>query len=170
MTEQNQARKQLLKELIETQNALEKGLETQDEMIKRFQALSADGDLFVQIIDHFPYAIAVFAKDGMLEVANDALLAAIGIEDAKLAINKFNIFAHSLHVEMIKVIKRVLTGETVFLYGMKDALKTFDKIPKKTKPCAEAAQDIICFPITGEGGAVSHAVAVLIGCADQANA
>lgn len=152
MTEQNQARKQLLKELIETQNALEKGLETQDEMIKRFQALSADGDLFVQIIDHFPYAIAVFAKDGMLEVANDALLAAIGIEDAKLAINKFNIFAHSLHVEMIKVIKRVLTGETVFLYGMKDALKTFDKIPKKQSHAPKLLRISFAFPSPAKAG------------------
>ena len=43
-------------------------------MIKRFEALASQEDLFVKVMDYFPYPIMVFSPDGILEMANKTCL------------------------------------------------------------------------------------------------
>ncbi len=160
----SEIRIQLLKDLVEAQKVLEEKLETQDQMIKRFQALTANEGLFVQIIDYFPYPIAVFSSNGMLEVVNNALLAEVGVSDRKMLVNRLNIFSYSSDIAagISDAIKRVLAGETIFLFDLKDTLKTLGESYGITGRGLPACQDAIFFPITDNDGKVCNAVAVLI--------
>ncbi|NLV35412.1 MAG: hypothetical protein GXY17_01895, partial [Clostridiaceae bacterium] len=56
----DKTKEQLLEELSEVQKMLEEKTETQGKMIKRFQMLVSNEALFSQIIDFFPYPIAIF--------------------------------------------------------------------------------------------------------------
>ncbi len=64
-------------------------------------------------------------------------------------------------------IKRVLAGETVFLFDLKDTLKTFSQSYGMIGRGIPACQDAIFFPITDNDGKVCYAVAVLISQQDS---
>lgn len=157
-------KEQLLKELIEAQKALEERVETQEQMIKRFQVITSYEDLFVRIIDYFPYPIMVFSPDGTLEMVNNALLNETGIKNADAVVNKYNIFGHSTAADtgIQHATKRTLSGETVFLFDLKDPLSilgSFFAAAYKNKP---DCYDMVFFPIKNNGDQIHHAVVVLI--------
>ncbi|NLC08335.1 MAG: hypothetical protein GX755_10315 [Syntrophomonadaceae bacterium] len=157
-------KRQLLKELIETQKAIEEKLEAQDQMIKRFQVLIADGDLFARIIDYFPYPIAVFLPDGLLRMVNRMLLAAADLSDSQGIVGKYNVFSHSSHLEngIAEAIKRALAGETVFLSQHQSPLMSLGRAVGTTDRAIADRQDAVVFPLTDNNGVISHAVVVLI--------
>lgn len=162
MIEPSDVKRQLLKELIETQKAIEKKLETQDRMIKRFQRLSNNGDLFVQIIDYFPYPIAVFLPDGLLKLVNHALLTAANLSSNEAIVGRYNIFGHPAPKEtaISKAVKLALTGETVYLFDLKSPLKSFTG--QTTREGISGHHDAVFFPLSDHKGRISHAVVVLI--------
>lgn len=162
MIEPSDVKRQLLKELIETQKAIEKKLETQDRLIKRFQRLSTNGDLFVQIIDYFPYPIAVFLPDGLLKLVNHALLTAANLSSNEAIVGRYNIFGSPAPTEtgITKAVKRALTGETVYLFDLKSPLKSFTG--QTTNEGIPGHHDAVVFPVSDHNEEISHAVVVLI--------
>jgi len=56
-------KEQLLEELSEVQKMLEERTETQGQMIRKFQMLMVNEGLFSQVIDFFPYPIAIFTSE-----------------------------------------------------------------------------------------------------------
>ncbi len=155
-------RQLLLQELIKTQKYIEKELDMQDQKIKEFQRLSAYGDLIVQIIEYFPYPIAVFLTDGLLKIVNRMLLTAANLSGSKDIVGKYNIFSNPACMEtgIPKAIKRALTGETVYLFDLKFPLKSLTG--QTTGGDIQGLYDAVIFPITDHNGKTSHAVAVLI--------
>ncbi len=122
------SKKQLLEELIQAQKALEEKVETQDQMIKRFEALASQEDLFVKVMDYFPYPIMVFSPDGILEMANKTLLTETGIKDIETAIN----ISDTLGCCKIRLILRRFTS---FLSGGPTGMERpmcFTALPKVT--------------------------------------
>lgn len=162
--ESNDVKRQLLQELMETQKAIEEKLAAQDQMIKRFQTLIANGDLLAQIIDYFPYPIAVFLPNGRLRMVNHTLLAAANLCDGEGIVGKYNVFSHSSHPEneISAAIKRALAGETVFLSDRESPLMILGKTGQTTGSGLTGRQEAIVFPVTDNNGAISHAVVVLI--------
>ena len=157
-------KQQLFNELIETQKALEERLKTQEQMIKKFQTLTANEDLLVRIIDYFPYPIAVFSSDGILELVNYALLNEVNVSERETIVNRYNVFYDSSDTAAVltNAIKRVLAGETVFLFDLKDTLKCLVEAYGITDKGIPVCQDGIFFPITDNNGKVCHVVIVLI--------
>lgn len=68
----DKTKEQLLEELSEVQKMLEERTEAQGQMIKKFQTLIAHEGLFSQVIDFFPYPIAIFTPDYTLTLVNKA--------------------------------------------------------------------------------------------------
>jgi PAS domain-containing protein len=157
-------KRQLLNELIETQKAIEEKLAAQDQMIKRFKALIANGDLLAQIIDYFPYPMAVFLPNGLLRMVNHTLLAAAGLSDSEDIVGKYNVFRHSSHLEnwIAEAIKRALAGETIFLSNREAPPMSFGEAGKPTNRGITIYQEAVVFPLMDNNGTISHAVVVLI--------
>ena len=65
-------KEQMLEELSEAQKMLEKKTEIHGRMIKKLQMLIANEGLFSQIIDYFPYPIAIFSPQYTLVMVNKA--------------------------------------------------------------------------------------------------
>lgn len=162
MIEPSEVKRQLLQELLETQKAIEKKLETQDQMIKRFQFLSANGDLFIQIIDYFPYPIAVFLPDGLLKLVNHTLLTAANLSSSEAIVGKYNLFSQpaSMETGISKAVKRALTGETIYLFDLKSPLKSFTG--QTTSEGIPGYHDAVVFPVSDHNEEIRHAVVVLI--------
>jgi PAS domain-containing protein len=68
-------KEQLLEELAEVQKMLEEKTEIQGHMIRKFQLLIENEGLFSQIIDFFPYPIAIFTPQHTLTMVNKAFAA-----------------------------------------------------------------------------------------------
>lgn len=158
------AKRQLLNELMETQKAMEEKLAVQDQMIKRFQRLIANGDLLAQIIDYFPYPIAVFLADGRLRIVNHTLLAAANLSDSEDIVGKYNVFSHSSSLEnwIPEAIKRALAGETICLSNREAPLMSFGEAGQPTGRGITIHQEVVVFPLMDSNGTISHAVVVLI--------
>jgi len=158
------AKRQLLNELMETQKAMEEKLAVQDQMIKRFHRLIANGDLLTQIIDYFPYPIAVFLPDGRLRIVNHTLLAAANLSDSEDIVGKYNVFSHSSSLEnwIPEAIKRALAGETIFLSNREAPLMSFGEAGQPTGRGITIHQEAVVFPLMDSNGTISHAVVVLI--------
>jgi hypothetical protein len=71
----DKTKEQLLEELTEVQKMLEERTEIQGQMIRKFQLLIANEGLFSQIIDFFPYPIAIFTPQYTLTMVNTAFAA-----------------------------------------------------------------------------------------------
>lgn len=158
------AKRQLLHELMETQKAIKEKLAVQDQMIKRFQELVAKGDLLAQIIDYFPFPMAVFSSDGRLRMVNHTLLAAANLSDSEDIVGKYNVFSHSSYLEnwIAEAIKRALAGETIFLTNHEAPLMSFGETGQPTGRGITIHQETVVFPLMDNNGTISHAVVVLI--------
>jgi AraC family transcriptional regulator len=158
------SKKQLLEELIQAQKALEERVETQDQMIKRFESLASQEDFFVKVMNYFPYPIMVFSPDGKLETVNNTLLTETGIKNIETAINTLGAldFCFPEKTKAQEAMKRALSGETVFLYDVKDPLETLKNEPGVMKKEISGFYDIVLFPIKQNGDKASHVVVMLM--------
>ncbi|NYB73435.1 hypothetical protein HZF24_04710 [Sedimentibacter hydroxybenzoicus DSM 7310] len=154
-------KEQLLSELLVLQKELEKKVQHQDQMIRRFQMLTANESLFSQIIDFCPYPIAVFTPQGVLETVNDAFSAATGADGEELGDRKLSIYdCISNNVELDSAIRQVFAGKNQFLDNLKNPLTGFEGLKKKTELPLKGYRKAIIFPIPAEGGLIMHGVAV----------
>lgn len=154
-------KEQLLSELLKLQKELEKKVQYQDQMIKRFQMLTANEVLFSQIIDFCPYPIAVFTPQGILETINNAFADETGADVEKLGTGKLSIYdCISNDVELVNAIRLTFKGKTQFLDGLKNPLTRFDEIIQKTDLTSKYYHKAIIFPIPAEEGLIMHGVAV----------
>lgn len=158
------SKKQLLEELIQAQKALEEKVETQDQMIKRFESLASQEDFFVKVMDYFPYPIMVFSPDGMLKMVNNTLLTETGIKDIETAVNKLGPLGccYPVGTKVKEAMKRALSGETVFLYDIKDPLETLKNEFGVLNKNISGFYDIVLFPIKQNGDKAFHAVVMLM--------
>lgn len=156
-------RDQLLSEMLEVQKLLKEKVEHQDQMIRRFQMLTANEGLFSQIIDYCPYPIAVFTPQGILEAANTAFATGTGVSSKEVEDGRRNIFkCISIDVRLNNAIKQAFAGKTSFLESLKNPLSGSPEIKQKNKPKSKNYEKAIIFPISSDGGGVTHGVAIFI--------
>ena len=154
-------KEQLLSELQELQKELEEKVQYHDQMIRRFQMLTANEGLFSQIIDFCPYPIAVFTPQGILETVNNAFTAETGANSEDLGAGRLNIYhCISDNVALTSAIRQVFAGETCFLDDLKYPLFKFLEQKRKKNSASKNYRKAIVFPIPAEDGLVMHSVAV----------
>ena len=110
----DKTKEKLLEELLNVQKMLEERTETQGQMIKRFQRLVANEGLFSQVIDFFPYPIAIFTPEYSLTLVNKAFEAETKTQVS--AVQKdVRILPYKIdNVQLVTGITRVFDGETSF--------------------------------------------------------
>lgn len=154
-------KQQLLSELLELQKELEAKVQYHEQMIRRFQMLTANEGLFSQIIDYCPYPIAVFTPQGVLETVNDAFAAETGANPEDLGAGRLNIYhCISDDIALTSAIRQAFAGETCFLDDLKNPLISFSEGKRKRDSTTKEYRKAIVFPIPAEDGLVMHSVAV----------
>ena len=154
-------KEQLLTELLELQKELEEKVQYHDQMIRRFQMLTANEGLFSQIIDFCPYPIAVFTTQGILETVNNSFAAETGANPEDLGAGRLNIYhCISDNVALTSAIRQAFAGETCFLDDLKYPLVRFPKQKTRKDSTSKNYHKAIVFPISAEDGLVIHSVAV----------
>lgn len=154
-------KEQLLSELRELQKELEEKVQYHDQMIRRFQVLTANEGLFSQIIDFCPYPIAIFTPHGILEMFNNAFAAATGANPEDLGAGRLNIYrCISDDIALTSAIRLAFVGETCFLDDLKNPLISFSEGKRKKDSTTKNYRKAIVFPIPAEDGLVMHSAAV----------
>lgn len=154
-------KEQLLSELLALQKELEEKVQVHDQMIRRFQMLTANEGLFSQIIDFCPYPIAVFTPQGILETVNDAFAEETGVNMEDPASGRLNIYrCISDDIALTSAIRQSFTGETCFLDDLKHPLIRLSGEKREKDSVIKDYRKAIIFPIPAEDGLVMHSVAV----------
>ena len=109
-------KEQLLEELSEVQKMLEERTETQGQMIRKFQMLMVNEGLFSQVIDFFPYPMAIFTPQYTLAVVNKAFMAETETPAKNLEKGDIRILQYKIEDAQLAVaVSRVFAGDTILL-------------------------------------------------------
>ena len=159
----DQAKEQLLEELTKVQKMLEERTETQGRMIRKFQMLSENEGLFSQIIDFFPYPLAIFTPQYTLAMANKAFAAEIKTRVRSPEKGAVRILKHRIDdMRLAAAIKRVFAGDTVFLEDVKNSFSMFAGIGKQDARQLDHFNKVILFPVPADHAEVTHGVIVFM--------
>ena len=157
-------KEQLLQELMDFQKVLEEKLETQDRMIKKFQMLIANEALFFQIIDYFPYPVAVFTQMRQLVAANNAFITETSLCKMDLEKGTYSILRKKSidNYQIYNAVEQVFSGQTTFINELNNSLSLFFEYEQQHRtplfPCKNAA----FFPVRDDNDFITHGVAVFL--------
>ena len=111
------------------------------------QDLMNNGSLFSEVAKRFPYPLIFYNRDGEVEMANDKLLSAVGLNDEDIKSGKISIL-NSSNEKLVEAMMLVFRRETTVVNGLKEPLDMFclSKSPADTGDykCA------IAFPYIGD--------------------
>jgi len=156
----DKTKEQLLKELFEVQMMLEKRTEIQGQMIRKFQLLIENEGLFSQIIDFFPYPIAIFTPEYTLTMVNKAFEAETKInqENGEIRILQYKIS----DMRLSAAFTRVFAGETFFLEDLKEPFSMFSGITTQSELKSGRFNKTVIFPVPADGDKITHGVIVFM--------
>jgi len=156
-------KEQLLKELSEVQKMLEERTETQGQMIKRFQTLIENEGLFSQIINFFPYPLAIFTPQYTVVMVNKALA-----EDTKTRVmypekGAIRILQHKINdMRLAAAITGVFAGNTFFLEDLKNPFSMFSGITQQRAAEPDRFNRSVIFPVPADDAKITHGVIVFM--------
>jgi AraC family transcriptional regulator len=137
----------------------------QRSLIKSFQSLLEEQELFAKIIELFPYPIQIFSRDGTAMMVNKAALEMIGIKSRETHVGKYNVFKDPIVLQLgvMEQVKQVLTGKTVYLTDFnapyQDMIRYFNVVDRDIQTISA---DITCFPLLNAEGVVEYFAAIFI--------
>lgn len=157
-------REQLLQELLDFQKVLEEKLETQDRMIKRFQMLIANDVLFFQIIDYFPYPVAVFTQMRQLVAANKAFITETSLCKIELEKGTYSILRMKSidNYQIYKAVEQVFSGQTTFINELNNPLSLFFEYEQQHRTPLSPYKNAAFFPVSDDFDFITHGVAVFL--------
>ena len=157
-------REQLLQELMDFQKVLEEKLETQDQMIKRFQVLIANDVLFFQIIDYFPYPVAVFTQMRQLVAANKAFITETSLCKIELEKGTYSILRMKSidNYQIYKAVEQVFLGQTTFINELNNSLSLFFEYEQQHRTPLSPYKNAAFFPVSDDFDFITHGVAVFL--------
>ena len=160
---EKETKEQILQELLEMQKAIEERVEEQEELIRKFQLLTQHEGLFSQVIENFPYPIAIYEHSGTLTMANQAMLRLTCIKISEIAERKINLFSGTADAgaDLLKAANAVFTGETTLLQGINVPLLVLAG-KKSLQSQIENYQKAVFFPVFINDGKVMHGVVMLM--------
>jgi AraC family transcriptional regulator len=137
----------------------------QKEILSSFQSLSGIEELLVNIIEHFPYPIQIYAPDGRSMLVNKALLDEYNVSSPDMVVGKYNIFKDHdiIAIGQMDKIKRAFQGETVFFEDVKVPLESImERYGIRDLDLEAVYQDITLFPILNEEKRVIYVVVFIV--------
>lgn len=159
----DKTKEQLLAELLELQKMLEEKAETQGHMIRKFQMLIGNDGLFSQIIDFFPYPIAIFTPQYLLISINKAFAAVTETSTAKLEKECIRILQYKISdVRLVSAINQVFNGNTFFLDDLKHPFSMFSQIPQQLILQSDRFKKAVIFPVPADDDVITHGVIVFM--------
>lgn len=155
----DQTKEQLLKELIEVQKMLEERTETQGHMIRKFQMLIANEGLFSQIIDFFPYPLAIFTPQYILVTTNKAFEAETKMRVMYPEKGAARILKHKINdIQLADAITGVFNGNTFFLKDLKNPFSMFSGIKQLSAAELNRFNRVVVFPVPADNAKITHGV------------
>jgi len=159
----DQTKEQLLKELTEVQKTLEKRTETQGHMIRKFQMLIENKGLFSQIMDFFPYPLAIYTPEYTLVMTNKAFAAEIKTRITNPKNGSIRILQHKIiDIQLAAAVKGVFFGNTFFLEDLKNPFSMFSGIAQQSAAESDRFKRCIVFPVSSEDAVITHGVIVFM--------
>lgn len=156
-------KEQLLEELSEVQKMLEEKTETHGHMIKKFQLLIANDGLFSQIIDFFPYPIAIFTPQHTLTMVNKTFTAETNIRLMDLGKEAVQILPYKIdNMRLAEAVIRVFAGETFFLEELGGDLFMLLGIAAKDALQLNHFNKAVIFPVPSDDNKITHGVIVFM--------
>lgn len=159
----DKTKEQLLEELLEVQKMLEKRTETQGQMIKRFQTLIENEGLFSQIIDFFPYPLAIFTPQYALAMTNKAFAAETKTRVMYPEEGAARILQYKINdMQLATAITGVFAGDTFFLKDLKNPFSMFSGIMQQSAAEPDRFNRVVIFPVTAADAKITHGVIVFM--------
>lgn len=141
-------KEQLLEELFEVQKMLEERTEIQGQMIRKFQTIIANEGLVSQIVDFFPYPMAIFTAQYTVVMANKAFAVEtkIGFENlergaVRVLLNKVD------DGQLLAAVTGVFARDTFFLEDLKNPFSMFSGIIGHIAPQPVRYNKAVVFPV-----------------------
>jgi len=158
----NKTKEQLLEELSEVQKMLEERTDAQGHMIRKFQMLIANEGLFSQIIDFFPYPIAIFTPQYSLAMVNKAFAAETKMRFKNLEKGTLRVLQHKIDdMQLAAAVTRVFAGDTFFLEDLKNPFSMFSGITRQSMTTDRFKKAVI-FPVPADDAVITHGVVVFM--------
>lgn len=156
--EGEKTKEQLLKELIEMQKQIEQKVEDQYRFINRFQLLIRNEGLFSQVIDNFPYPIAIFDKSGVLTIANKILISKAKLSTGDVTARRINLLNRitNENYSVFQAVEDIFLGETTVLKNLVDPISLFSK--DDSCSISSSFQSTVFFPVVGSSRKITHGV------------
>lgn len=159
----DKTKKQLLKELLEVQKMLEEKTETQGHMIRKFQMLIANERLFSQVIDFFPYPIAIFTPQYTLAMVNKAFASETKMRFMNLEKEDVRILQYKINdMQLAAAVMKVFAGGTFFIEGIKNPFSMFSRIARQSIPQPDRFSKAAIFPVPADDAKITHGVIVFM--------
>ncbi len=159
----DKTKEQLLRELAEVQKMLEVKTEAQGQMIRKFQMLIANEGLFSQIIDLFPYPLAIFTPQYTLAMVNKAFAAETKMQLMSLEKGALRILQHKINdVRLATAVKQVFAGKTFFLEDIKNPFPMFSGITQQSTVETDRFNRVVIFPVITDDAKITHSVIVFM--------
>lgn len=159
----DQTKEQLLEELSEVQKMLEGKIETQGQMIRKFQKFTANDGLFSQIADFFPYPIAIFTPQYRLTMVNKAFAAEIKMRFMNLEKGGVCILQYKAKdMQLAAAVTRVFAGDTFFLEDLKHPFSMFSGITRQSELQTDRFTKAVIFPVLADDAKITHGVIVFM--------
>jgi hypothetical protein len=156
-------KEQLLAELSAVQKMLEEKTQIQGHMIRKFQMLIANEGLFAQIIDFFPYPLAIFTSQYTLVMVNKAFTAETKVNFKNLEKEAAHIFPHKIDdPRLAAAILQVFAGGTFFLENLKKPFVMFAGVTQKGTSQPGRFRKAVVFPVLADDAAITHGVIVFM--------
>lgn len=159
----DKSKEELLWELSEVQKGLEEKTELHGKMIKRFLTLLENDGLFSQIIDFFPYPIAIFTPQFTLAVVNKAFVVETKMEI--LSKEKETVRIHLYKADDTRLacaVTRVFNGETFFIEDLKNPFSIFFGTAQQDMQQSDHFNRAVIFPVPSDDAEITHGVLLLM--------
>jgi len=134
-----------------------------DELIDAFQNAFSDKDMFFQLLDYFPYQIAIFAPDGTIVYLNRAGYDEIKIHDPNLILGRYNILKDTVVLDALGYKERLLqafSGEKTVTVNARFPADRYNKIDSPF--IKTVVQTVTCFPLWDKNNQIAYIVMVFI--------
>lgn len=159
----DRTKEQFLEELAAAQKMLDENTESQGHMIKKIQTLISNEGLYSQIIDFFPYPLAIFTANYKLAVTNKAFASVTKTCVMYPEKGTMRILLRRIdEMQQAAAIKGVFTGNTYFLEGLKNPFSMFSGIKQQNIPEPDRFTRIVAFPVPADDNTISHGVILFL--------
>lgn len=131
-------------------------MEGQDRFINRFQMLIQNEGLFSQVIDNFPYPIAIFDQSGVLIIANKALLSKAKLNTGDVTGRRINLLNRitNENYPVFEAVEDIFLGETTVLKNLVDPLSLFSA--DDSYAASSNFQSAVFFPVAEGSRKITH--------------